>query len=153
MSESNLPRRVQWRVNFFVPYFRRWMSRSFHAVRLSKTGHLPATEGKPVLVVMNHPSWWDPLFGFVLSTLLPGYHCYAPIDAKALAQLQHGIVLARQQRVHADSRQGGDVVEAIAHQFMRDEHFSLLFGQIVQRGVNLIEKQASQVQGLGTRIR
>src|SRR4051794_653634 len=86
MSEARLPRRVEWRVKFFTSYFRRWMGKSFHGLRLSKTGQLPRTDGKPVLVVMNHPSWWDPLFGMVLSQQLVGYKSYAPIDAKALRQ-------------------------------------------------------------------
>ncbi|MGL4553576.1 MAG: lysophospholipid acyltransferase family protein, partial [Gemmataceae bacterium] len=84
MSGAGLPRRVAWRVRVFRWYFRRWMAKSFHALRLSKAGRPPVPKGKPVLVVMNHPSWWDPLFGGVLSRLFPGYHGYAPIDAKAL---------------------------------------------------------------------
>jgi phytoene desaturase len=81
-----LPKRVPWRVQFFVPYFRRWMAKNFHAIRLSKTGLPPCTEGKPVLVVLNHPSWWDPLFGMILGDLFPEYAHYAPIEAAALKQ-------------------------------------------------------------------
>lgn len=87
MSEVALPRRVQWRVDLCIWYFRRWMSKSFHGIRLSKTGWIfPVTDARPVLVVMNHPSWWDPLFGLVLSHALAGYECYAPMEAKALKQ-------------------------------------------------------------------
>ena len=81
-----LPKRIPWRVRLLVPYFRRWMAKNFHAIRLSKTGLPPRLEGKPVLVVLNHPSWWDPLFGMVLSELFPDYAHYAPIEAAALKQ-------------------------------------------------------------------
>jgi 1-acyl-sn-glycerol-3-phosphate acyltransferase len=85
-EETPLPRRVEWRFNFFTGYFRRWMTKSFHAVRVAKEGLPLDTGNRPVLVVLNHPSWWDPLMGFVLSRLLPGYKHYAPMEAKALRQ-------------------------------------------------------------------
>ncbi len=80
----SLPRRVPWRVSLFTSYFRRWMAQSFHAVRVAKSGPPPKAHGKPVLVVLNHPSWWDPLMGIVLSRLFDGYKHYVPIDARAL---------------------------------------------------------------------
>jgi 1-acyl-sn-glycerol-3-phosphate acyltransferase len=40
----------------------------------------------PLLVVLNHPSWWDPLIGVFLSGLLPQYEHFAFIDAKALGR-------------------------------------------------------------------
>jgi 1-acyl-sn-glycerol-3-phosphate acyltransferase len=70
----------------FNRLFRRWMRRSFHAVRLSRTGKPPTTAGAPVVVVLNHPSWWDPLMGVVLAGLFDGYRHYVPIDADALKQ-------------------------------------------------------------------
>jgi 1-acyl-sn-glycerol-3-phosphate acyltransferase len=73
-------------VRFFTRYFQRWMSKSFHAVRLSVTGRPPTLDGVPLVVVLNHPSWWDPLFGMVLADLFPGYKHYVPIDARALKQ-------------------------------------------------------------------
>jgi phytoene desaturase len=81
-----LPRRVPWRVQFCTAYFRRWMAKSFHAIRLSKTGLPPETHGKPVLIVLNHPSWWDPLFGMILAEKFPEYIHFAPIEAAALKQ-------------------------------------------------------------------
>lgn len=81
-----LPRRSAWRVQFFTRYFRRWMSKSFHAVRLSR-GSFPGTlDGRPLVVVLNHPSWWDPLLGMVLAEQFAGYEHYVPIDAAALRQ-------------------------------------------------------------------
>jgi 1-acyl-sn-glycerol-3-phosphate acyltransferase len=40
----------------------------------------------PLIVVLNHPSWWDPLVGVVLAGLFPERAHHAPIDAKALAR-------------------------------------------------------------------
>jgi 1-acyl-sn-glycerol-3-phosphate acyltransferase len=62
------------------------MGKSFHAVRLSRTGKPPAPNGRPLVVVLNHPSWWDPLMGVVLADLFDGYRHFAPIDAAALKQ-------------------------------------------------------------------
>jgi 1-acyl-sn-glycerol-3-phosphate acyltransferase len=38
----------------------------------------------PLIVVMNHPSWWDPLIGAVLVGLLPERTHFAPMEARAL---------------------------------------------------------------------
>ncbi len=86
VSVPALPRRSEWRVKAFTRYFRRWMGKSFHAVRLSRTGMPPALDGRPLIVVLNHPSWWDPLMGMVLAELFTGYKHYVPIDAAALRQ-------------------------------------------------------------------
>ena len=65
----------------------RYAKRSFHAIRVARGGPLPALPGGPVIIIVNHPSWWDPLIGIILSTFMPpdrGH--YAPIEAKGLAQ-------------------------------------------------------------------
>lgn len=85
-DQHGMPRRSEWRVRVFTRYFKRWMGKSFHAVRLSRSGRLPSLDGRPLLVVLNHPSWWDPLMGMVLADLLVGYKHYVPIDAAALRQ-------------------------------------------------------------------
>ncbi len=64
------------------------MARHFHAVRLARDGYRPdARSTGPVVVIMNHPSWWDPLTGLVLTGLWPerARH-YAPIEAAYLAR-------------------------------------------------------------------
>jgi len=40
----------------------------------------------PLIVVLNHPSWWDPLIGLLLTGLFPERTHYGPMDAKALAR-------------------------------------------------------------------
>jgi 1-acyl-sn-glycerol-3-phosphate acyltransferase len=73
-------------VRFFSRYVRRYLARNFHAVRLARAGRPFVPTGGPLVVVLNHPSWWDPLLGAVLAGLFPDYRHYAPIDATALAK-------------------------------------------------------------------
>jgi 1-acyl-sn-glycerol-3-phosphate acyltransferase len=90
MSESApvdpaLPRQSQWLYNWFRRYCKRYARKHFHAVRLSRTSHaVPTIDGKPLIFVMNHPSWWDIIIGFVLLDRFETYRHYAPIDAEML---------------------------------------------------------------------
>jgi 1-acyl-sn-glycerol-3-phosphate acyltransferase len=62
----------------------RQLSRSFHAVRLSKSQRPdPVTlRGRPLIIYLNHPSWWDPLICIQLAReLFPERRHYGPIDA------------------------------------------------------------------------
>ncbi len=81
-----LPRRSAWRIRFSLRCFRRMMRKNFHAFRLSKTGKPPALNGRPVVVVLNHPSWWDPILGVVLAEWFEPYQHFVPIAAEALKQ-------------------------------------------------------------------
>jgi 1-acyl-sn-glycerol-3-phosphate acyltransferase len=48
---------------------------------------VPVLPDGAVIVVLNHPSWWDPLIGLVLTELMPAWRMhYAPIEAGGLAQ-------------------------------------------------------------------
>jgi 1-acyl-sn-glycerol-3-phosphate acyltransferase len=81
-----MPRRSPLLLSFFSPYVRRYAARHLHAVRLSRGGTPPSKCDKPILIVLNHPSWWDPLICVLLSRLFPGRSHYAPIEAAALAR-------------------------------------------------------------------
>jgi 1-acyl-sn-glycerol-3-phosphate acyltransferase len=62
----------------------RYVRKHFRAVRLSKSGAaIPATD-EPILIVLNHPSWWDPLIGIVLSRAFADREQFAAIDAVAV---------------------------------------------------------------------
>jgi 1-acyl-sn-glycerol-3-phosphate acyltransferase len=68
---------------FFGAYASWYVRRHFHAVRISGVCSVPA--GVPLLVVLNHPAWWDPLVALTLARRwLPERRHYAPIDAAAL---------------------------------------------------------------------
>ena len=79
-----LPTRWNWFINGFRRYVRKYVRKHFHAVRLSHTSHPIPDEGTPLLLVLNHPSWWDPMIGVVLADLFPTYTHYAAIDAEML---------------------------------------------------------------------
>jgi len=66
----------------------RLLVRRFQAVRLSRARRpdLAAARERPLVVYLNHVSWWDPLVCLQLARqLLPGRRHYAPIAASALA--------------------------------------------------------------------
>jgi 1-acyl-sn-glycerol-3-phosphate acyltransferase len=64
---------------------RRYMQRSFHAVRVSKPGIAKLPPGRPAIVYTNHPSWWDPALFIVLATVaFADRSGYGPMDAAAL---------------------------------------------------------------------
>lgn len=79
-----LPTRWNWFFDGFRRYVRRYVRKHFHAVRLSNTSRPLPDDHAPLLIVLNHPSWWDPMIGTVLSDLFPGYAHYAAIDADML---------------------------------------------------------------------
>ncbi|RME75451.1 MAG: glycerol acyltransferase [Planctomycetota bacterium] len=73
----------------FAIYVRRYLRRHFAAVRLQRAGpgRSLARHHEPTIVVVNHPSWWDPLTGLAIGRhLFPRCAHFAPIDARALAR-------------------------------------------------------------------
>lgn len=89
MTAAALPevvaRRSPGLVRFFTGIMTRRMRGAFHAVRLSREGR-PRVEGdRPLIVYLNHPSWWDPALIVVLADrLFPRRPGFGPIDAEAL---------------------------------------------------------------------
>ncbi|SMH32115.1 lysophospholipid acyltransferase family protein [Azospirillum agricola] len=70
---------------FFGAVMARRMRRDFHAVRLALPGWPDLPPDRPVIVWLNHPSWWDPAVLIMMGTSRyrerPGY---GPIDAAML---------------------------------------------------------------------
>jgi 1-acyl-sn-glycerol-3-phosphate acyltransferase len=81
-----LEKRSTWFVGLFSWYARRFVARHFHAVRLARAGAAPGTFSGPLVVALNHPSWWDPMVAAVLAERFPAHRIAAPIEAKALAR-------------------------------------------------------------------
>ena len=68
---------------FFAWLFTRDFVANFHAVRV--LGSSPQPDVGPLVVVANHPSWWDgALFVWMSSALLDGRRCFTPMEARML---------------------------------------------------------------------
>lgn len=87
-----VPPRSRILVAWFRWYARRYVAKHFDAVRILRASS-PARGGEappgdpgpgPLIVLLNHPSWWDPLVCLVLADLLPERAPYAPMDASQL---------------------------------------------------------------------
>lgn len=73
----------------FAWYTRRLLAKKFHALRLAQGGQLLASQldadPRPVILLLNHSSWWDPLIGFAVgSNLLQSRTGIAPMDRAQL---------------------------------------------------------------------
>ncbi len=81
-----LPRRSSQLVGWFGWYLEWYLRKNFHSLALHRSPppNLPADV--PVVVYVNHASWWDPLIALWLAKhLMPGRLLFAPFDAEALA--------------------------------------------------------------------
>jgi len=86
-----MTRFIAFNQRLFGRYAARLLRRSFAGVRLldpATTGSPPELPSGPVIVAMNHASWWDPLVGLLLSQrlghLFGGRAHAAPMEAGAL---------------------------------------------------------------------
>ena len=84
-SASTIPRRPsRFLLRFFDIYLSLYVPLHFNALRLASPERFPLT-ARPLIVVINHPSWWDPLTSILLSRfLLRRADHYAPIDSISL---------------------------------------------------------------------
>ncbi len=85
-APGELPPRWPWLFRLFRRYARRYAAKHLHAVRLSKAGRPPLRLDGPAVIVLNHPSWWDPLLCFILSGLFSDRVDWGPIEAAGLRQ-------------------------------------------------------------------
>lgn len=73
-------------LRFFDLYLYLFVRRHFHALRLAGAQHWPQ-QTRPLVVCLNHPSWWDPLTSILLSRYLQrAADHYAPMDALAFSR-------------------------------------------------------------------
>ena len=69
----------------FAAYTRGYVRRHFHALRILRSGLPPHDEMRPVVIFLNHASWWDPLVCLLLSReFFASRTSFAPIDAAML---------------------------------------------------------------------
>ena len=67
VSSRALPRVSAHAVKIFAAYSRRYMRRRFHAIRILKCAQLKRGICRPLVIYLNHASWWDPLVCLYLS--------------------------------------------------------------------------------------
>lgn len=76
-------------VRFFGRIMARAMRRSFNAVRLARPGWPELPRGRPAIIYLNHPSWWDPALAILMATKRfadrPGY---GPMDAAMIERFR-----------------------------------------------------------------
>ena len=69
----------------FAAYSRGYLRRHFHTLRILHEGQPPLAVTRPLVIYLNHASWWDPLVCLLLSReFFPGRSSFAPIDATML---------------------------------------------------------------------
>lgn len=69
----------------FRRYVRRFVRKNFNAVRVTGQEKFAELPDAPVVCFINHPGWWDPMTGVLMTDLLfPGRRFAAPMDAEAL---------------------------------------------------------------------
>lgn len=86
-TAASLPGSAKRQLAWFTHYTRWYLQRNFHGLHLLRLSALDSLEGLPLLVCVNHPSWWDPLLGLFLSQrFFPHRRHAAPIAAEGLAK-------------------------------------------------------------------
>jgi 1-acyl-sn-glycerol-3-phosphate acyltransferase len=75
-----------WR--FMAAYFARYFRRHMGSLRLARWGRPDGlVPGRPVVIVMNHPGWWDGALVVLLGAkLFPARETYCPIESAMLAK-------------------------------------------------------------------
>jgi len=87
VHNAEVPRVSKPLLAWFSRYARGYCRKHLHAVRLVREPQPPDGGARPLIVVLNHPSWWDPLLGLALAgARFADREHYAPIDADALGK-------------------------------------------------------------------
>lgn len=93
-------------VSWFDWYLQRYFPQHFHAFAVSNTSLVAEIPREtPLIVYINHASWWDPLVALILARrYFPNHSLYAPIDAEALSKYPFmqrlGFFPVRQDSLH-----------------------------------------------------
>jgi 1-acyl-sn-glycerol-3-phosphate acyltransferase len=82
---ASVPRISTLLLKWFTWYSRRYLRRHFHSLRVSVAGLPSAWREMPLVLYLNHASWWDPLVCLILKAeFFPDRAAFAPIDAAML---------------------------------------------------------------------
>lgn len=70
---------------YVLPYVRRYLRRSFHAVYMLGEPPTFLDDGRtPLIVCLNHSSWWDVLLAYYLEKEFFGWELYGVMDERQL---------------------------------------------------------------------
>ncbi len=85
-SRTKIPQVSDRLIYWFDWYLQRYFPKHFHAFAISNVvATTTIDEEQPLIVYMNHASWWDPLTALVLAKkYFSNRQLYAPIDAEAV---------------------------------------------------------------------
>jgi 1-acyl-sn-glycerol-3-phosphate acyltransferase len=76
-----------WQLRLFARYCGRYLRRHFHRLYLLEQSPLRELSDAPILICLNHPSWWDPVIAVYLSQkLFANRRHYSPIAAAAISK-------------------------------------------------------------------
>lgn len=84
-SRAALPRVSGSVLKLFAAYTRGYARRHFHSCRILKAGLPPRDLERPLVIFLNHASWWDPLVCLLLSReFCSDRTSFAPIEGLML---------------------------------------------------------------------
>jgi 1-acyl-sn-glycerol-3-phosphate acyltransferase len=76
-------------MSVFAAYSRRYVRRNFHSLRILKSGLPPNDSARPLVIYLNHASWWDPLVCLLLSReFFAERTSFAPIESAMLERYE-----------------------------------------------------------------
>jgi 1-acyl-sn-glycerol-3-phosphate acyltransferase len=85
VTPATPPRVSPWLFGQFLGYTRWYLRRHFRQVLVRRTSLAALSDDQPLVCVMNHPGWWDPLMGLLLAGQgFPRRTHYGAMDAHAL---------------------------------------------------------------------
>lgn len=84
-STVSLPQVSPWLFRQFAGYTEWYLRRHFRQVLIHRAERGPIRDDQPLICLLNHPCWWDPLIGILLATrCFTNRTHYGAMDAKAL---------------------------------------------------------------------
>ncbi|MEO1497539.1 MAG: lysophospholipid acyltransferase family protein [Planctomycetota bacterium] len=86
-KRSAAPAVSPWLLGWFRWYLRGYLPRGLHSLCVANERPLDVPDDTPLIVYLNHASWWDPVVTIHLSAVeSPSRTVYAPFDEAALAR-------------------------------------------------------------------
>ncbi len=87
ITDLALPHVTTWQLRLFARYCGHYLRRHFHRLYLLEQSPVAELGDSPLLICLNHPSWWDPIVAVYLSQkLFADRRHYGPIAAAGLSK-------------------------------------------------------------------